>query len=156
MICNDAGLLIIKSFEGCKLVSYQDQDKIWTIGFGHTGKDVFPDQSISQYVADQLLAQDVAVAGNAISRLVKVALTENQFSALCSFVFNIGQGNFGASTLLAILNRGGYDQVATQMLRWDNVAGQPNPGLLRRRVAEKNLWETTPSPAGNDNAPSAA
>jgi len=72
---------------------------------------------------------------------VTVEMTQNQFDALCSFVYNCGAGNFRASTLLKLLNQGAYKAAAQQFLRWDKANGKVLPGLTKRRAAEKALFE---------------
>jgi lysozyme len=69
-------------------------------------------------------------------------LTQNQFDALVDFVFNIGGGNFGTSTLLRKVNASDFLGAAAEFLRWDRLHGVEVPGLLRRRQAEANLFQT--------------
>lgn len=139
--CNAAGEALIKSFESCKLIAYQDQRGIWTIGWGHTGPEVIEGLVWTQDQADAQFDIDLRDrAENAVSRDVTVFLTSNQFSALCSLCFNIGSGNFGSSTLVRDLNGGNLAAVPAEFLRWDKVNGQPNAGLHRRRVAEAAFW----------------
>lgn len=138
---NAAGLDIIKSFEKCELTAYQDSGGIWTIGWGHTGPEVVEGLVIDQAAADALLEADVATAENGVSRLVKCSLTDNQFSALVVFVFNVGVGEFKTSTMLSELNAGTCD-ISDQFDRWIHVNGQVLTGLVRRRQAEKELFLT--------------
>lgn len=153
MECNEAGLNLIKSFESCRLEAYQDQRGIWTIGWGHTGAEVIEGLTCTQDEASHWLAHDLKTAETAIKKDVNVLLNENQFSSLCSFVFNIGQGNFKKSTLLSLLNQSLYGEVPTELLRWDkNHDGSVNTGLLRRRIAEKQLWQTVPPQTQSENA----
>jgi lysozyme len=72
--------------------------------------------------------------------LVTVPLSDNQFSALVCFAFNVGVGNFESSTLLRLLNRGWYEQVPAQLMRWNRANGEVFGGLSRRRAAEARLW----------------
>ena len=85
-------------------------------------------------------AQDVKPAEQAVGGGVKVALSQNQFDALVSFAFNVGNGAFLGSTLLKVLNQGQYDQVPTQLLRWTRSGGQVVQGLVNRRQNEIKLW----------------
>ena len=149
MNCNQAGIDLIKSFEGFRSESYQDQGGIWTIGYGHT-KDVFSGMTCTQDEALLWLHEDLQGAESIVSKHICVPLNGNQFSALVSFAYNIGGGNFVGSTALALLNRGGYDQIPEQLSRWNRVAGTPNAGLARRRAAEADLWN-----APDDNSASA-
>lgn len=143
MKCNDAGLNIIKTHEGCRLESYWDPHAdIYSIGYGHSGPDVTPGQVITQDEADALLPQDVSVAQNGINALVDVSLTSNQFSALCSLVYNIGVGSFEKSGTLAAINAKFYDQVPAHIKGWDKSGGVVLPGLVSRRADECALWST--------------
>ncbi len=80
-------------------------------------------------------------AEDAVTDLVKVPLSDNQFSALVAFVFNIGVGHFAKSTLLRELNAGQYDSVPGQLALWNHINGVVNVGLTRRRAAEIALWK---------------
>jgi len=135
------GRNLIESFEGLRLTSYQDQKGVWTIGYGHTA-DVWPDQTITQEQADDFLGVDLHHAETAVMGLVKVPLNQNQFDALVSFVYNIGAGAFAKSTLLSLLNQGATAGAAAQFSVWDNINHVPDAGLLKRRVAERELFVT--------------
>src|SRR5271165_5063255 len=100
MTYSEAGLELTKRFEGLRLKAYQDDGGVWTIGYGHTGKDVKPRMTITEAKADDLLRSDVHTAVDAVSRLVTVPLTQGQFDALVDFVFNLGPTKFAGSTLL--------------------------------------------------------
>lgn len=136
---NQDGLNLIKEFEGLRLNAYQCSAKVWTIGYGHT-KDVYRGQEITLEQAEVSLLDDLQDAQNAVSRLVMVPLNDNEYSALVSFVFNVGSGNFEGSTLLKLLNKRMYDMVPPQLMRWNKVNGQESGGLSRRRSAEGKLW----------------
>lgn len=138
---NQSGVDLIKDYEGLHLTPYRCPAGIWTIGYGHT-RTVKNGMTITQEEADQLLASDLQIVATAIHRLVTVPLDENQFAALVSFAFNVGVGNFENSTLLKLLNRGWYDQVPAQLMRWVKSNGEVLGGLSRRRAAEAKLWNT--------------
>jgi lysozyme len=136
---NDDGIALIKNYEGLHLTPYLCAARVWTIGYGHTrtvrsGMTITPDQ------ADQLLGEDLRLMERAVQRLVTVPLNDNQFSALVSFTFNVGIANFERSTLLKLLNRGWYEQVPAQLMRWNRASGEEMGGLSRRRAAEGRLW----------------
>lgn len=133
------GIALIKKFEGCKLTSYQDQGGLWTIGYGHTG-NIGPGMVIQQCDANDLLLQDLEHTEAGIECMVNVPLTQNQFDALCSFVFNIGRGNFKDSTCLSRLNQGKYLEAANWLLPWHRINGIENEGLLTRRTEERALF----------------
>ncbi|WP_321782279.1 lysozyme [Paraburkholderia sp. J94] len=142
MKINSAGISLIKQYEGLFLITYADVVGVLTIGYGHTGSDVKPGLIITQTQADQLLDDDLARFEKGVSRLARVPLNPNQFSALVSFSFNLGLGNLGNSTLLRDLNRGDYVAAANQFPRWDRAGGRELPGLLKRRRAEQALFLT--------------
>jgi len=136
------GLALTEQFEGCELTAYQDQAGVWTIGYGHTGADVYPGLAITQDQASALLAQDVGTAVACVNNVVAVVLNQNQFDALVDFTFNEGTGSLQSSTLLRLLNGGDFAGAAAQFDVWDYAAGAPNAGLLRRRQAETALFNT--------------
>lgn len=93
------GFNLIKEFEGLRLHTYKCPADRWTIGYGHTA-DVSANDVITEAQAISLLYQDVAESERAVNKYVHVPLTQNQFDALVSFVFNLGVGSFRTSTLL--------------------------------------------------------
>lgn len=135
------GLNFIKKWEGCRLKAYRCSANVWTIGWGHT-KSVTPGMTITQLGADQLLDQDLEKYIKAVRNYVKVSLNQNQFDALTSFCFNVGIGAFQNSTLLRVLNQGNYQKAANQFLRWNQAGGKVIQGLVNRRKAEKELFES--------------
>ena len=140
MRINQAGIDLIKQFEGLSLVSYQDSVGVWTIGIGHVGPDAYEGRHITQEQADDLLRHDLEHAETAIDSLVLVPLTDNQFAALVSFTFNLGAGALRGSTLLRLLNDGDYNEAASQLLHWNHAGGHVLAGLTRRRQAERELF----------------
>lgn len=145
-----AGERLIKQFEGCRLKAYQDGGGVWTIGFGHTGPEVVDGLVWTPEEADAAFLADVQEAVDGVTRLVTVPLTQNEFDALVSFAFNVGLDEdadtkaegLGDSTLLRKLNDSDYDGAAAEFLRWNKDNGSVVPGLARRRLAEKTLFET--------------
>lgn len=138
---NQAGIDLIKEFEGLSLKAYQCSAGVWTIGYGHT-LGVKKGDSCTTMDAELWLSEDLRFAETAVERFVKVPLTDNEFAALVSFVYNMGVGNFEKSTLLKLLNQGWYEQVPAQLFRWNLAGGQVLGGLARRRSAESKLWNT--------------
>lgn len=138
-----AGLDLLKRSEGFRSKTYLDANGIPTIGYGHKllHKDSFPD-GIDEATAAQILVSDVREAEAAVTRLVKVELTQGQFDALTDFTYNLGEGRLASSTLLKILNVGSYGDAAEQLLRWDIAGGVVNAGLKARREAEFALWHS--------------
>jgi lysozyme len=135
------GLALTQQFEGLRLDAYQDSAGVWTIGYGHTGSDVHSGLAISEEQAGDLLVTDVASAVSSVNRLVTVSLTQNQFDTLVDFVFDVGSGNFASSTLLRELNAGNAALAVEQFVRWDHAHGVVVRGLLRRRLAEAQLFQ---------------
>jgi len=133
------GLNIIKEFEGLRLQAYKCPADRWTIGYGHTA-GVSANDVITEAQATSLLCQDVAESERAVNHYVHGPLTQNQFDALVSFVFNLGVGNFRTSTLLKKLNAGDNDGAAQEFGRWIHAGGKALPGLVRRRAAERALF----------------
>ena len=150
---NAAGLALVKKSEGLRLAAYQDTGGVWTIGYGHTG--AYPDawrafsshpwlrvgagDAITSSDAEALLGSDLWGAEDVVAAVPGVAsLTDNQFSALVDFTFNLGP-----SALRQLLAHG-LDQVPEQLLRWDHgeVGGHEEElaGLKVRRQAEVDLW----------------
>jgi lysozyme len=135
------GIQLIKGFEGFKSKAYLDGGGVPTIGYGTT-RGVKLGQVVDQATAEAFLHRDVTGAVKVVNQYVKVALTQDQFDALVCFVYNIGSGNFSKSTLLKLLNAGRYDQVPTQLVRWNRDNGKIVAGLTRRRIAEGTLFTT--------------
>lgn len=136
---NDKGIRLIKSFEGLRLKAYQDSVGVWTIGYGTTS-GVRPGMVITEAQAEEFLRRDLRRFEQAVDDLVKVPLTDDQFAALVSFTYNVGEGALESSTLLRLLNQRDYQGAADQFLRWDKAGGQSLPGLTRRRRAERALF----------------
>ena len=150
---------LVKKFEGLHRLgkdgmvrAYRCPAGRWTIGYGHT-KGVRSAMTITQAEADTMLLEDLGEYGATVERLVTVDLTQNQFDALVSFVYNIGEGGFSGSTLLKKLNAGEYGSVPEQFMRWNKatVEGklQALEGLTRRRTAEAALFAMDTKFAGN-------
>lgn len=135
-----AGKALIQSFESCKLIAYQDQRNVWTIGWGHTGPDIVEGYTCTQAQADLWFIQDTSFACRAVLSTVDVPLTQNEFDALASFTFNVGAGSEAHSTLIKLLNNGDFQGAADQFLVWNHVNGVANDGLTRRRRAERALF----------------
>tara|TARA_A100001388_G_C28450241_1_gene348255 strand:- start:22 stop:453 length:432 start_codon:yes stop_codon:yes gene_type:complete len=133
------GLALIKKFEGCELKAYQCSAGVWTIGYGHT-KDVVEGMEITQEEAEQMLVDELHEYESYINKYVTVALSQNQFDALVSWVYNLGPANLTASTMLKVLNSGEYEDVPAQMKRWNKAGGKVLEGLIRRREAEACLF----------------
>lgn len=145
LFCNPAGVALIKSFERCFLQAYPDPRGIPTIGWGATGPDIHLGLVWTQVQCDDRFDVDILTrAETPLNRMIfpSVMLTENQFSALCSLCYNIGEGNFAASTALATMNAGDLADVPAHIALWDEIDHVVSDGLVRRRAAEIVLWNT--------------
>jgi lysozyme len=142
MKTSQKGINLIKQFEGCSFKPYKCAAGKWTIGYGHVLLKDEPHVKITQEYATLLLQHDLIKFEQGLNKLIKVTLTQNQFDAIISLVFNIGLGNFQASTLRAKLNRGEFELAAKQFDKWVYAAGKPLKGLIIRRLTERLLFES--------------
>ena len=140
MKISQEGVNLIKHFEGCRLEAYKCPAGVWTIGYGHTA-NVKEGDSVDQEAAEAFLIEDLESFEQAVTRLVEVPLTQQQFDALVSWTFNLGAGNLAESTLLRKLNNYQYAEVPEQMMRWVRAGGQVLDGLVKRRAAEAALFQ---------------
>lgn len=130
---------LIKRFEGLRLKAYRCPAGVWTIGYGHTG-NVQPFDVINELQAEIYLQDDLRPCEDTLN-LLKLQLNQNQFDALCSFIYNVGSGNFMKSTLLKKIKAG--DPLAgDELLKWTKVGGVELPGLVARRKAEYQLYNS--------------
>lgn len=142
----DTGLRLLKQFEGYRTQVYQDAVGYWTIGYGHLVKPTDPYhpygpiKTISNEEAEELLRRDSEEAQQAVRSMVTVPLSDNQFDALTSLVFNIGSGNFSRSQVLTALNRGDYNGAARAFGNHIYAKGQLLPGLVARRNHEIGIF----------------
>lgn len=139
---NKLALAIIERNEGCVLHCYLDTRGIPTIGYGHTGKDVFQGRVISQEVAEALLRSDLSTAEMGVDDAIgdQCDTTDNQFGAMVSLTYNIGVGAFAKSSVALHHRLGNYDQAANDFLKYDMSAGRMLQPLLRRRQEERALY----------------
>ena len=139
----EAGLNLIKNWEGCRLTAYKPvaTEKYWTIGWGHFGPDVKKGQTITQAEADALLVADCQRFANAVDDPRNVPLTAklnaNQRDALISFAFNCGEGN-----LLRLCKDRTLEQICDAMALYTRAGGKILLGLERRRAAEQRLFDS--------------
>tara|TARA_R100000654_G_scaffold71182_1_gene101909 strand:+ start:194 stop:640 length:447 start_codon:yes stop_codon:yes gene_type:complete len=133
------GLSLIKKFEGCELEAYLCPAGVWTIGYGHT-KDVKEGDKINRDEADYLLQEEMIEYESYINDFVEVPLEQNQFDALCSWVYNLGPTNLKNSTMLRVLNEEKYADVPQEIKRWNKAGGEVLDGLIKRREAEAKMF----------------
>jgi lysozyme len=129
--------------EGLRTEAYPDPARGWkvpTICYGHTAGVAKGDRATLDECR-VFLREDYKPVGEALERLVSVPITENQALALSDFVFNVGITAFANSTLLRKLNKGDYAGAAKEFDRWVYANGKRLPGLVKRRAAERKLFE---------------
>ena len=133
------GIALIKEFEGLRLKAYKCPGGVWTIGYGPTA-GVKPGIVISEAQAEEYLKADLIAFERYLNGL-GLALNQNQFDALISFIYNVGTGNFSSSTLLRKVRANPQDNsIMDELLRWVYSKGRVLPGLQRRRLAEMKLY----------------
>ncbi|AKE09198.1 lysozyme [Serratia liquefaciens] len=144
MQVSNAGISLIKEFEGCRLKAYQDSVGVWTIGYGWTqpvdGRKIGPGMVIDQATAERLLKCGLVQYEQGVNQLVKVIITQGQFDALVSFAYNLGLRSLSTSTLLRKLNAGDKHGAADEFGKWVNAGGVRLNGLVKRREAERKLF----------------
>ena len=139
MTISNAGLALIKKYEGCQLKAYKCPAGVWTVGVGHT-RGVKEGMTITQEIADKLLQEDIAPTEKALNAL-KINFRQGQFDALVSFIFNLGIGNFNSSTLKKKIVAGAKDEdIAAEFGKWNKAGGKVLAGLTKRREEEAKLW----------------
>jgi len=143
MKCSPQGRQHIRESEGCVLKAYQDQAGVWTIGVGHT-RYAKEGMIIDTVKADQLLSLDLLESERAVNVHAKVPLTQSQFDALVSFVFNLGTGSLKKSTLLKKVNEKDYKGAAGEFMKWTKIRinGKltESRGLTIRRNKERLMF----------------
>lgn len=149
-----SGVHFLTQLEGVKLQAYRDSAGYWTIGVGHLltpteihssqlsigGQAVSWRDGITSDQAAALFKQDVAWAEKDVADAVTIGLNQNQFNALVSFTYNVGDAALLRSTLLKQVNRKAFDRVPYEMMRWVSAGGKEDDGLVNRRRAEGRLW----------------
>ena len=137
---NKAGRLIAE-FEGFSSTVYRCQAGVPTIGFGHT-RGVVDGQTITKEDALRLLMSELSTLQKALASVIHVDVTEGQFVAILSLVYNIGMWKFRTSTLLRELNKENFVNAGNEFARWIYVKRQPNEGLMRRRAKEREVFDS--------------
>lgn len=144
MQISEQGLAFIRQFEKFEPKAYPDPGtggSPWTIGYGHT-RGVRPGMTCTPEEAEQWLLEDTGDAVRAIQDYVRVPLTQGQFDALVSFVFNVGVNHFNTSTLLRKINAGDMEGAANEFIRWNRAGGHEMAGLTRRREGEAAIFRS--------------
>lgn len=145
------GVKLIQSFEGCarkrpdgSYDAYPDPatgGDPWTIGWGSTGADIKRGVVWTQQQCDDRFAAHVAEFAKKVEAAIGgAATTQHQFDAMVSLAYNIGMGNFSASTLLRKHKAGDFAGAAAQFAVWNKANKKVMAGLTRRRAAEAALY----------------
>lgn len=148
---NQAGMDLIKRWEGCKLKAYKDVAGVWTVGYGLTTAagfiEVGPDTTLTQEEADWYLEQAVNKYADGIRSAITAPINENQFAAFVSLAYNVGIAGVRRSSALRHFNEGNLDKVPRAIRAWNKAGGRVVQGLVNRREAEVKLFETLVVPA---------
>ena len=129
----------IGHWEGCELKAYRCSAGVWTLGYGHT-EGVKEGDTCTAEEAASWLVEDIESRQKALAHYINKPVTEGQFIALTSLVFNVGVSNVLKSKLLRKLNAGDFESAAEEFLDFDLANGKKVPGLTRRRKAETELF----------------
>ena len=146
MKLSEAGIEFIKSYETLRLKAYKalPTEKYYSIGYGHYSEDVRPSDTITENEALELFRQDISIFETCVLKFITPVLDELkqfQFDALVSLAFNIGLKSFKESTLLKKLLQKDFIDASNNFLRWHYSGGKPSKGLLKRRQAEKLIFD---------------
>lgn len=133
------GAATLVHHEGTRNRAYLDSGKVWTICTGHT-RTAKPGMVVSDEECARLLQEDLAWTHDVIRRHVRVPLTQEQFDALVSFVFNFGETKFRNSTLLRHINAGQCMAAGAEFPKWNKDNGVVLNGLVKRRAWERAQW----------------
>lgn len=130
----------IRKIERFRAEAYKPTLKdVWTIGYGTTW-NVCEGMTITEPEAEVLFQHGIKYCGCKLNKLVTVELNQNQYDALVSFMYNVGDGAVRKSTLLKLLNLGKYDAVPIELAKWHHQAGKDLEGLKKRRQAEIEIY----------------
>ena len=141
MKTSEAGLALIRRFEGFSAMPYVCPAGYVTVGFGHVvkkGEDF--KGGITQETALELLRKDVRAAEASVARLIRVPLMQPHFDALVSFTYNLGGGALQRSTMRRKINRCDFIAALPEFAKWSYAGGRKLKGLVRRRLAEAELF----------------
>ncbi len=138
------GIKLIKFFESFKSRTYICPAGLKTIGYGHVIKDKKYDNiTMNEYMAHDLLIQDIVPITQALKSYISVVLNQNQIDSLYSFIFNVGIGAFKNSTLRKKINcSSNTDTIFSEFLKWSYINGKKSTGLYQRRMLEAKLFLT--------------
>ena len=138
---SEQGVKFIQGYEKFSEISYLDQGGLPTIGWGHLIElGVTYSEPMTRAFGDELFRKDLLSTERSVLRLTQKPLSQHQFDALVSFVFNVGAGAYQRSTLRQMILNNMDSEIPTQFLRWNKVGGRVSRGLTRRRIAEALMY----------------
>lgn len=154
MEISEAGIALIKQFEGCHEAAGSGRFRAYlcpagrpTIGFGHTndhGRKFNMATVWTRADCEEALAEDLSYFSREVAKRIKVELEQHQFDAICSLAYNIGLGGLEQSTVLRKLNRRDFDGAARGFALWNKITQHGKKvvcrGLVRRRAAEEKMF----------------
>ncbi len=144
MFMTEEGLDLIRQFEGFRAAAYRDPVGVWTIGYGHTSMagapEVHAGLTISEVEGAEILARDVDQFARGVRALLRVELSDGQFSALVSFAYNVGLGALKKSSVLTAVNSRDFAAVPRRLQLWTKAGDRVLPGFVKRRAAEGALF----------------
>ena len=142
---NQAGIELIKRWEGLRLHTYSDATGRATIGYGHLITPLDGDDFVNGITLEQateLLMYDIERTATGVIAALKVEISDNQFAACVSFSYNLGVRAFARSTFCRLINKGDFSSASDEIPKWCRAGGVILRGLLNRRLEEQDLFET--------------
>lgn len=138
---NQVGIKLIQFFEGFSPTPYHCANGYKTIGYGHKLRESENFVTLTEREGYEILMKDLEIAEEGVSRYINANITDNQFSALVSFTFNLGAGALQRSTLRQKINYGSaLEEVSEEFLKWVFCSGRKVRGLVERREAEAMIY----------------
>lgn len=142
MKISEKGIEFIIKEEGEVLTAYICPAKVWTIGVGHTGKDIKKGMKITKEESREFLKSDIKRFEDIVNKSIRLSLKQYEFDALLSFAFNVGEGAFSKSTLVGKINaKVSILEIEKEFRRWVYAGGKMLPGLKARREREIKLYK---------------
>ncbi len=141
MKISQAGIDLIKRYEGFVSKPYLCPAGVWTVGYGSTRGVTRDTPPVTKEQAEEILRRDVKSAEAAVMRLCPSLKKQNRFDAIVSFTFNLGAGALQRSTLRQKINRKDHLDVPPELMKWIHAGGRKLPGLVARRAAEGYMYQ---------------
>jgi lysozyme len=156
MKITQAGIDLIRRFEGFRGTAYRCPSGVWTIGYGHTSNagapKVMQGMTMTEADAGKTLASDIQSFASGVRSSLQRRVSDDQFSALVSFAFNVGLDGFRSSSVKKAVDSGDFDAVPRRLGLWVKGGGRILPGLIKRRAAEAELFMSAGNGAASPDA----